>query len=182
MSFEFHFSPVNDVDDECLAQFDCGNEDLRSFLLDDSKDYANHGVTKTTVVWLSSDHSKPAAFFSLSNDVVRLTLGETGELGLPFNPVTNNFPAIKLTKFAVHREHHRTGLSYELIKYIEGLVFAANGISAVRLLTLDALPEEQVLAFYGRNGFMECESDARERKHQKRRQRHTIPMYKDIFV
>ncbi|NHR07893.1 GNAT family N-acetyltransferase [Chromobacterium haemolyticum] len=180
MSFDFVFVPVIGTEDVQLERFSCGNEPLDQFLKQEARDYAEHGITTTTVVWVEGDMASPAAFFSLSNDVVRLTGGETGELGLPFLPVTNNFPAVKLTKFAVAQAYQRTGLGRELMKYIEGMVFVAKGMSAVRLLTLDSLPEDHVLNFYASNGFMRCEHEDRQRRHQRRRQ--TIPMFKDLYV
>ncbi|WP_081545558.1 GNAT family N-acetyltransferase [Chromobacterium haemolyticum] len=180
MSFDFVFVPVIGANDAQLAGFSCGNASLDEFLKREARDYAEHGITTTTVVWVEGDMASPSAFFSLSNDVVRLTGGEAGELGLPFMPVTRDFPAVKLTKFAVSLAYQRTGLGRELMKYIEGMVFAAKGMSAVRLLTLDSLPEERVLSFYTSNGFARCEHEERQKRQQKNRQ--SILMFKDLYV
>lgn len=183
MSSPFIFVSIQDVTGDLQAQltkFSCGAEDIDQFLVDDAKLYAEHGITNTTVVWLETDVETPAAYFSLSNDVVHLSGVESFELGLPFEPPTSHFPAVRITKFAVHLQHQGTGLAQAIMNHVEGMVFTSRGMSAVRLLTLDSVTRPAAQKFYKKVGFSECAQDARMHRQQKRKA--TIPMYKDLYA
>lgn len=90
---------IRDVDDAALKGFTCGRDQLDAFLLDDARSYDAHGITSTVVVF-TQGRAKPAGYFSLSADSVRLTDSETFELGIPFNAPISYYPAVKLTKLA----------------------------------------------------------------------------------
>lgn len=179
MAFDLAFRALTDEYLELLPPFDCGRENLGAFLADDAPEYHKHGLTHTTLVFVQGDPAV-AGFFSLSSDSVNLSTFETGELGLPFDAPIKFFPAVKITRFAVHLKYQRSGLGLQLIDSIEGLVYADGSSSiATRLLTVDAVNEPDVLAFYDKAGFEECREA--ERKAQ-RQQRETILMYKDIYA
>lgn len=178
-SYEFIFRSIVDVPKTELEQFQCTEEDLRSFLMEDATEFDRANISKTTVVSLSGG-GDVVAFFSLSADAVQLSEGEAFHLSLPFKAPTSYFPAVKITKLAVATQHQGNGLGCELINYIMGLAFALSQAAAVRLLTVDALNKPEVIRFYERNGFVECAQDARMRREQKSKR--TIPMYKDMYA
>lgn len=178
-SYEFIFRSIVDVPRAELEAFQCTEEDLRQFLLEDALAFDASNITKTTVVTLPGN-AEIVGYFSLSADTVQLSDGEAFHLSLPFKAPTSFFPAVKITKLAVATAYQGNGLGGQLINNIMGLAFALSQAAAVRLLTVDALNKSDVLRFYERNGFVECAQDARMRRGQKSKR--TIPMYRDMYV
>jgi GNAT superfamily N-acetyltransferase len=177
VAFEIAFRQLSPELQPSLGRFSCGRDSLDEFLRDDALDFHRYGLTHTTLVFVQGD-DEIAAYFSLSSDGIRLSPVETFELGLPFDAEIKYFPAVKITKFAVCRRYQRSGLGMQLIDAIEGLVYADGKAVATRILTVDAINEPDVVAFYGRAGFLDAQEAVRAAQG---RQRETIAMYKDIF-
>ena len=179
---------IHEIAREDLAAFECGEEDLDTFLTDSAHDYSDHGLTETVVAYAPAD-AAPAGFFSLSADGLPLNLSETFELGLPFECSIKYFPAIKITKLAVRSDMQSTGLGSELIKAIEAIAFN-SGIS-VRLLTVDAVNNPAAIRFYQRNGFKTTarqeirQAMVSQRRPQRRggapEQPRSVLMYRDLY-
>lgn len=167
---------IQDVEDEVLKGFSCGRLQLDEFLCEDAREYDRHGLTSTVVVF-SDSISVPIAYFSLTADSVHLSGGERSDLGLPFDAPIAFYPAVKLTKLAVAESMQSKGLGKHLVNLICGI--ASSAPFAVRLLTVDAVNDERVIAFYERVGFIESLSEKKERGNQKLRD--TILMFKDLY-
>lgn len=179
MSYDFIFRSIVDVPKAELEAFQCTEDDLRVFLIEDAFDFNESSITKTTVVTLPGS-AEIVGYFSLSADAVQLSDGEAFHLSLPFKAPTSFFPAVKITKLAVATRFQGNGLGSQLIDSIMGLAFHMSDAIAVRLLTVDALNKPDVLRFYTRNRFIESAQDARMKREQKHKR--TIPMYRDMFV
>lgn len=167
---------IRDVEDDVLRQFSCGRDLLDNFLHEDARAYDAHGLTDTTVVFLDGQQN-PVAYFSLTADSVRLNDFEQGELGLPFNVPITYYPAVKVTKLAVASGLQSSGIGEALVALISGIV--AGAPFAVRLLTVDAVNQPNVMAFYEKVGFLESLADKRGHKNQKSRD--TVLMIKDLY-
>ena len=178
-SYQFVFRSIVDVGQPELETFQCTEDDLRQFLIEDARPFDESNITKTTVVSLEGE-SGIVGYFSLSADAVQLSDGEAFHLSLPFKAPTSFFPAVKLTKLAVATSFQGNGLGSQLINSVMGLAFALSQAAAVRLLTVDALNKTDVIRFYERNGFIECAQDSRMRREQKNKR--TIPMYRDMYA
>lgn len=60
---DFAFLLLND--DDILDNFDCEDDEINEFLLEDSKDFQNEKITNT---YLFKEGNEIVAFFSISND------------------------------------------------------------------------------------------------------------------
>jgi len=169
---------VGEVVRDVLRSFSCADPDLDEFLHDQAVDYDEHGLTATTIVFQDQD-PVPIAFFSLSADSLLLEGVELTELGLPFDAPILFYPAIKITKLAVRAGMQSRGIGEVLIKFIQGMVFDSQ--FSVRLLTVNAVNRERTLAFYERVGFHTSHINE-QKKQDRRRERDTILMYKDIYA
>jgi ribosomal protein S18 acetylase RimI-like enzyme len=167
------FRNIQDAPDGILAGFSCGRDQLDEFLHEDAKNYADHGLTKTVIVFLEGFNGV-AAYFSLSSDAVVLNESEKFALGVTL-PV-RSFPAVKITKLAIASALKRQKIGSELINFICGLVH--HDQIATRLLTVDAVNTPEVLGFYEDTGFLHCLQEAKARQCQLRE---TILMFKDLF-
>lgn len=87
-------------------------------------------------------------------------------------------PAVKLTKLAISADLQSQGLGEAIVELICGLVTEAP--FAVRVLTVDAVNQPKVIAFYERVGFVESLADRREKKDQ--RTPATVLMVMDLYL
>lgn len=182
---ELILRPVEEVCDRTLQSFDCGVIELNTFLSAESKLYAQHGITFTTVVFRSSDPDLIVGYFSLSADAIRLNLTEQGDLGLPFHAPILFYPAVKITKLAVNSAFQSQGIGAKLIDLIEGLAF--DGPTAVRLLNVNAVNNPRTIKFYERCRFMASLDAEQRKKNQPRNKRRdpedeTVLMHRDIYA
>jgi len=163
-----------------VQEFDGGDPDLNAFLGEEALPYQTHGLTFTYLVFnreLSA--ANLLGFYSLSSDSLKLEGVELTELGLPFVAPLSFFPAIKLTKLAVSRHSQSGGLGAHLIKIIIGSVFSTH--AAVRLITVNAVNNPRAIAFYERQGFIECIRTVQKPRKGEPQEPPTILMYKDIY-
>ena len=61
--FDFAFSSLHN--DDVLDNFDCEDNEINEFLLEDSKNFQSEKITNT---YLFKENNEVAAFFSISND------------------------------------------------------------------------------------------------------------------
>lgn len=138
--------------DYFFKHFDCGDEDLNSFLLEDSKSYLQKLLAVTYI--LETD-SRIIAFFSMLNDKITITdVDSKGQWKRLFrNPTGKSFsshPAVKIGRFGVSNEFKGLGIGSELIDYIKAYFLEKNK-TGCRYITVDAYKAS--LQFYERNGF-----------------------------
>ena len=60
-------------ENESVATFDCGDEDLNGFILTDAPLYRKEKLAVTYIVTEKADRNKVVAFFSLSNDRISIS-------------------------------------------------------------------------------------------------------------
>ena len=61
------------------------------------------------------------------------------------------YPAIKIGRLAVHKDHSRRGYGSQIVDFIKTLVMS-NRYSGCRFMTVDAYRD--VIPFYEKNGFI----------------------------
>ena len=61
------------AEQEIVAAFDCGDEDLNGFILTDAPLYRKEKLAVTYTVFEKSNHNHIVAFFSLSNDRISIS-------------------------------------------------------------------------------------------------------------
>lgn len=138
--------------DSFLKHFDCGDSDLNSFLLEDSKSYLSKLLA---VTYILENDAETIAFFSLLNDKITIADTDSGRQFTKRFKVTtgksfSSFPAMKIGRFGVSNTYKGTGVGSALLDYIKGL-FITNNRTGCRYITVDAYRAS--LAFYEKNGF-----------------------------
>lgn len=140
--------------DHFVTNFDCGDEDLNNFLLDDSFIQQDQLFA---VTYLLEDQEKIAAFFTLSNDKIRLDEGKSRNFwntrvgrNIPHNIRRKDYPAVKLGRLAVHRDCKGQGIGTMILDYLKAW-FRIEKKTGCRFLTVDAYAGS--LEFYLKNGF-----------------------------
>lgn len=161
-------------DDYHFEPFDCGDEDLNDFLLNDAKAFQKKQIAYTYI--LKEDNGKILAYFCLLNDKISRqdssnTIWKRIKKEFPIEKQFSSYPAVKIGRFAVDKSMHGTGLGTELMTSLKFLLQEKHVVSAFRFITVDAYIN--AIPFYEKNDFkMLMPSDPNE---------HTKTMFFDMF-
>jgi hypothetical protein len=160
-----------------LSSFSCHIGEYTDYLIKDALRSQKDYVAKTWILWERTT-GKIAAYMSLIMDAIKLsfTEKELHNLDYPFRTI----PAMKIAKLAVDRgfSERYKGIGSFMIEFaILKAVSCNEDYCAARFLTVDADIEHDigVLAFYGKNGFIQNSELLNKR-------RKTISMRKDIYT
>lgn len=156
-----------------LTSFDCGDNDLNEFLLEDAKRFLEKRIANTYIL---EDNQNIAAYFCLLNDKVsrqEITNSRWKEIKDSF-PETKRFrsyPTIKIGRFAVANEYKDKHVGSDLMDKLKMLLKKEVSRSAFRYITVDAYIS--AIPFYIKNGFVELT--------KKEEDEHTKLMYFDMM-
>ena len=142
---------------ETVAAFDCGDEDLNGFILNDAPLYRKEKLAVTYVVLEKAADNRVIAFFSLSNDRISISDFNSKTRYNRFSRRFNNrkrlksYPAAKIGRLAVHSSAKGMNIGSTLLDFIK-LYFTADNKTGCRFITVDAYAA--AIPFYLRNGFV----------------------------
>lgn len=138
-----------------LAHFDCGDDDLNRFLLDDAKHAQELRIANTFIL---EDEGRIAAYFCLLND--RISRSEiTGSrwkkirAKFPVSKQFRSYPCIKVGRFAVSVDYRGQSVGSWLMSKLKERLNVGQNQSAFRYITVDAYLS--AIEFYRKNGFQE---------------------------
>lgn len=142
-----------------LKPFDCGDDDLNGFLMEDAKLFMAQRLAKT---YLVLEDEKVIAYFCLFNDKIsrqEVTNGSWRKVkkSFPHAKHLGSYPAIKIGRFAVSLEFRKHGLGSELMNFIKYILSEDTGYSTSRFITVDAYLT--AIPFYEKNGFKALQSE-----------------------
>lgn len=119
---DFAFSLLNE--DEIINSFDCNDDEINEFLLEDSKNFQNEKITNT---YLFKEGNEIVAFFSISNDCLNDLGYENSiwnklhrKIKLPNEKRIRQYPAVKITRLGIDKKYQKNGLSHQLLDFIKG--------------------------------------------------------------
>ena len=140
--------------DTDIKPFDCGDDDLNEFLLEDAKNYIN---SMLAVTYLLEDEKadKTVAYYCLLNDKIGLDPDEKSKWNKINRQIPNDkryhaYPAVKIGRFAVSKEFAGQRIGEKLILQIK-MIFSRLNLSGCRFLTVDAYCN--AIPFYQKCGF-----------------------------
>ena len=149
------------LSDEVFANcetFNCGNEDLDDFFLNDAKKYADELMGKTYCWVTENKPHKIVAQFTLANDSIKTTY-----LGSPTKNKLNrsiqnqkrgrSYPAALIGRIGINKEFQGKELGSQLIRFIKDWFRAEDNKTGCRFLVVDAYNDARTLKFYEKNGF-----------------------------
>ena len=149
------------LSDEVFANcetFNCGNEDLDDFFLNDAKKYADELMGKTYCWVTENKPHKIVAQFTLANDSIKTTY-----LGSPTKNKLNrsiqnqkrgrSYPAALIGRIGINKEFQGKELGSQLIRFIKDWFRAEDNKTGCRFLVVDAYNDPRTLKFYEKNGF-----------------------------
>lgn len=152
---DFRFTMLSDEDN--LTDFDCCDDRINDFLINDSKDFQSEKIANT---YLFKKGDSVVAFFSICNDCLN-DLGYQNniwnrlhrKIKLPNEKRIRQYPAVKIARLGIDKNYQGKGLSHQLLDFIKGWTFIEHK-PACRLLILDAYNKEKQLTMYQKNDFV----------------------------
>lgn len=152
---------------DTIKEFDCGDEDLNDFLLNESSLYRNALLSVTYVV----EHKKTnevMAYFSLSNDKISITDFESKT---EFNRFRKHkfvnekrlrsYPAIKIGRLGIAKIAQHQSIGTYLLEFIEDY-FIIDNKSGCRFVTVDAYVD--AIPFYISNNYQFLNNDDEDKR------------------
>ena len=149
---------------EYVNVFDCGDDDLNDFIINESVPFRRALLAVTYVLAEKSDPDKVIAFCSLANDRVSLSdFGNKTEFNrfrrqkcFPQSKRLKSYPAVKLCRLAVDKSAKGMSVGSLLIDFIK-TYFVNDNKTGCRFITVDAYVG--AIPFYMKNGFLPLNSD-----------------------
>lgn len=142
---------------ECVSSFDCGDDDLNDFILNESVQYRQARLAVTYVIELKGTNSV-AGFFSLANDRVSISDFETKT---EFNRFRRkrfvnekrlkSYPAAKICRLGIDLSGRGLGLGTFILDFVKSY-FVIDNKTGCRFITVDAYAE--AVPFYLKNNFL----------------------------
>lgn len=165
---DFYFLALSENDN--LTDFDCGNEEINEFLLEDSLSFQKEKITNTFLFKDTTDTI--IAFFSISNDCLNDLGYENNvwnrlhrKIKLPNQKRIRQYPSVKITRLGIDKSIQGKGISHQLLDFIKYWTFIEHK-PACRLLILDAYNKPIQLSMYEKNDFIFLSDNDKDDKHR----------------
>lgn len=152
---------------DAITAFDCSDEDLNDFILNEAKLYRNALLAVTYVVE-SKATGEVIAYFSLSNDKISISDFENIT---EFNRFRKHkfvnekrlrsYPAIKIGRLAISKSAQHQSIGTYLLEFIEGY-FITDNKSGCRFVTVDAYVD--AIPFYIKNNYQFLNNDDEDKR------------------
>lgn len=147
---------------ETITNFDCGDDDLNGFIIEEAVFYRKALLAVTYIVE-DGTTGKMLAYFSLANDRVSLSDFENKTEFNRFRKKRfvnekrlRSYPAAKVCRLAVDNSARNLHIGTHLIEFIKSY-FITNNKTGCRFLTVDAY--NAAIPFYLKNGFVPLNDD-----------------------
>lgn len=145
---ELTFEPLSDVN--VPQEFDCGDEDLNDFILNDALTHQENHVAVTTLVRYEDDL---VGFFSLAADCISLELQEAEKTGIDDRLRYREYPALKICRLAVCDQFQRHDIGTIIFNVVLGFVVEDMRPNiGIRFISVDGYPASE--GFYKNLGFV----------------------------
>lgn len=136
-----------------LVGFDCGDDDLNSFLVEDAKNFLDKRIATS---YLLVDGDNIVAYFCLLNDKISrqdVTNSQWKKIkgAFPDRKQFGSYPAIKIGRFAVSSQYRGRNIGTDLMNLLKDMLNGNPNYSAFRFLTVDAYIS--AINFYLKNNF-----------------------------
>ena len=136
-----------------LDCFDCGDDDLNDFLIEDAKDFLNKRIATSYILL---DGESIVAYFCLLNDKISrqdVTNSQWKQIKgcFPERKRFGSYPAIKIGRFAVSSDYKGKNIGTDLMNLLKGMLNENPNYSAFRYITVDAY--KTAIDFYVKNDF-----------------------------
>lgn len=152
---------------DTIGAFDCHDEDLNDFILNEASLYRNALLSVTYVVE-DKESDEVLAYFSLANDKISISDFESKT---DFNRFRKHkfvnekrlrsYPAIKIGRLAISKSAQHQSIGTYLLEFIEDY-FIVDNKSGCRFVTVDAYVD--AIPFYIKNNYQFLNNDDEDKR------------------
>lgn len=160
-----HYRIYKLAEDEKIASFDCCDDDLNDFAMNEAQPYRKEKLAVTYTLVDKEDSSEVAAFFCLLNDrISMMDFDNKTEYNRFRKRFVNakrikSYPAAKIGRFAVSKSMKGKSIGSFLLDFIKSF-FVVDNKTGCRFLTVDAYAD--AVPFYLKNGFVPLNDDDKD--------------------
>ncbi|MDE5586156.1 MAG: GNAT family N-acetyltransferase [Muribaculaceae bacterium] len=149
--------------DEYISDFNCGDEDLNDFILNESQLYTKARLAVSYVIQ-KVDNKQVVGFFSLANDRVSISDFESKTEFNKFRKKRfvnekriKSYPAVKICRLAIDESAKGMSLGTFILDFIK-TYFVVDNKTGCRFITVDAY--SNAIPFYLKNKFLPLSQDS----------------------
>ena len=138
-------------------EFDCGDEDISHFFLNEAHIYEGLLFCKTyelTTDEIIAESLPPLAFISYCNHTAEIKKNVEKTVPLPGGKPLKEYPAVKIAKLGVSSDSQKMGVGTDLLNITKILFASPENRTGCRILTVDAQNTERAIKLYRRGGFI----------------------------
>lgn len=150
-------SNIDEKEKALVRAFSCGKDHIDSYLKDEALEDVIYGITKTFLLFITSEDSPTflLGFFSLTTDrgVVTKKSTLTGKFKEWKNPISrDSIPGIQIHHFGVQKEYQRQHFGTEMMFYVFTYIQTAI-LPHIGACLITVQSEKDVKNFYESIGF-----------------------------
>ena len=144
--------------DECES-FLCGDEDMDEFFYNDALNYTRFRMGKTYCFRLIENPKIIVAFFTVSNDSIRIFDLGSSKKNRMWKEISNRekrlsrYPEILIGRLAISKNYANQGFGSDVVRFVKEWFVDNDNKSGCRLAIVDAKNSKNVISFYEKNGF-----------------------------
>jgi len=144
-------------EEEKIADFDCGNEDLNDFFNHDAILYQRQ-LLGQTYFFRHDETGKIVCAFTWSPDGFKTSMLPNNRRRkvkklIPYNKSLQSYPAFLIGRLGVSKDFNKQGIGSQLLEFIKFIAFVRYP-NLIRFLLVDAYNDPSVLNYYQRNDFL----------------------------
>ena len=139
--------------------FECENDDLNDFFLNDCINYSKELLGKSYCFTLDEDETKIVCAFTISNDSIKVnTLPNSRKRvvikAIPRPKQFKSYPAVLIGRLGVNKKFGRQGIGTELMDFIKSWFIDKDNKTGCRFIVVDSYNTENAINYYLRNNFV----------------------------
>lgn len=146
----WRLSPLSDF--TIFSGFDCDDEDLNDFIINDALKHKEELVAETYLFTFNNAPSTPIAFVSLLNDSIPLSTSRQRRLIPNSIRKYKNYPSVKMGRLGVSKDYQGLNVGTSIVDAIKEL-FTSFNRTGCRFIIVDAYNKPRVIRFYEKNDF-----------------------------
>jgi len=139
--------------------FECDNDDLNDFFLNDCINYSKELLGKSYCFTLDQDETKIVCAFTISNDSIKVnTLPNNRKRvvikAIPRQKQFKSYPAVLIGRLGVNIKFGRQGIGTELMDFIKSWFIDKDNKTGCRFIVVDSYNTENAIKYYLKNNFV----------------------------
>jgi hypothetical protein len=152
------FQPFTEKLIKSSDNFECENEDLNDFFLNDCINYSKKLLGKSYCFTLDEDETKIVCAFTISNDSIKVnTLPNNRKRvvnkTIPREKQFKSYPAVLIGRLGVNIKFGRQGIGTELMDFIKSWFIDKENKTGCRFIVVDSYNTENAKNYYLKNNF-----------------------------